>query len=189
MKKWLIVMLIIAIFAVSVLIGFLISSFDNFSKKEEGRTAVLAEEEIQNEVLDTSVSEKLVSPNAQVVITQNYKKCGHASTTTEIVPREIVNLNEEKVREYYSEWEVEQFSTDEIKISKVNSGICKEHYIIRESDGFLSINCKNDIGEYIFKGLTDISVQYLPEEDLERLHKGIEIVGRENLNKFLEDFE
>ena len=48
---------------------------------------------------------------------------------------------------------------------------------------------KNDIGEYIFKGLTDISVQYLPEEDLVKIQKGIEIVGKDNLNKFLEDFE
>ena len=77
----------------------------------------------------------------------------------------------------------------QIKLSRKSSGICSEHYVLRESDGYLSISCKNDIGEYIFKGLTDISVQYLPEEDLVKIQKGIEIVGKDNLNKFLEDFE
>ena len=60
---------------------------------------------------------------------------------------------------------------------------------MRESNGCISISCKNDIGEYIFKGLTDISTQYLSAEDLEKLQKGIEVIGKENLNKCLEDFE
>lgn len=35
MKKWVIVVLIIALFVVSVICGFIINSFTNFSKKEE----------------------------------------------------------------------------------------------------------------------------------------------------------
>ena len=84
---------------------------------------------------------------------------------------------------------MDEFTTNEIKLSRNNVGICDEHYIIRESDGYISISVKNDIGEYIFKGLTDIPVQYLAEEDLAKLEQGIEVIGRENLNKFLEDFE
>ena len=66
---------------------------------------------------------------------------------------------------------------------------CPEHYVLRESNGFISISCKNDSGEYIFKGLTDISIQYLPEEDRVKLTQGIKVVGREALNEYLEDFE
>ena len=93
------------------------------------------------------------------------------------------------MQKYYVGWNIDEFSASEIKISRNNSGICEEHYILRESDGYISISRKNDIGEYIFKGLTDISIQYLPEEDLIRLEKGIEVIGKESLNKFLEDFE
>ena len=131
----------------------------------------------------------VVSPNAEVILTQNYKRCGHTITTTEMAPREIVNLGKEKVQEYYNGWNIEEVSANRIKLSINKSGICGEHYILRESDGFISISCKNDSGEYIFKGLTDIPVQYLPQEDIDKLEKGIEIVGKENLNKFLEDFE
>ena len=67
--------------------------------------------------------------------------------------------------------------------------MCEEHYIVGVSDGYITISNKNDSGEYIFKGKTDIATQYLAEDDIHKLEDGIEIVGRENLNKFLEDFE
>lgn len=188
MRKWIIVTLFIALFVISVICGFIINSFMNFSENKEQNQAVLAEEE-GKDAIDTSSSDITVSPNAEVVLTQEFEKCGHTRTVREIAPREIVNLNQERVQEYYDGWNIDKFTSNEIELSRNNSGICEEHYVLRESDGYISINCKNDIGEYIFKGLTDISVQYLPEEDLAKLEKGIEIVGKDNLNKFLEDFE
>ena len=189
MKKWLLVGALVLVFIVSVICGFMINSYINFSKKKEGNIAILAENTISGESVDTTYVEPVVSPNADVVITESFKKCGHVITKREEAPREIVNLNEEKVKEYYKDWNIDEFSSEEIKISRENNKICDEHYILRESDGYISISAKNDIGEFIFKALTDIPVQYLPEEDLQNLEKGIEIVGKENLNRFLEDFE
>ena len=190
MKKWLIAILLIILFIVSVMAGFIVRSFINFykSEKEDSNQIVLAEEKIEK-MVDASSKELTVSPNAKVVLTQHYQKCGHTKTKVEDVPREIVNLSKEKVQEYYKDWTIDEFSPDEIKLSRNCKGICDEHYIIRESDGYISISVKNDVGEYIYKGLTDISVQYLTEDDLVKLEQGIEVVGRENLNKFLEDFE
>ena len=189
MKKWTIITICISIIIVSIICGFIIHSCINFSNTKQQNQAVLANDNNKEEILDTSFTSETVSPNAKITIIETFSKCGHTSTITEIVPREIVNLNQEKVHEYYKDCNIDKFSSNEITISRTNKGICQEHYILRESDGYISINCKNDIGEYIFKGLTDISVQYLPEEDLNDLLKGIEIVGRDNLNKFLEDFE
>ena len=191
MRKWVVVLLLVIVFVLSVISGFLVRSFINFSKKEErGNDVVLADNnENDNQVIDTSSVNATVSPNAEVTMTELFKKCGHTVVTKEIVPREIVNLDIEKVKEYYKDWNIDEFSTNEIKISRTNKGICNEHYVLRESDGFISINVKNDIGEYIFKGRTDISVQYLPEDDLRKFEQGIEVIGRDNLNKFLEDFE
>ncbi len=189
MKKWIILVLLFVIFIVSVIAGFMVKSYINFPKnKEESNRPVLAEEK-EEDVVDTISNEIIVSPNAEVVLTENFAKCGHTISTREVVPREIVNLNQSKVQEYYDKWNIDEFDSNEIKLSRSNSGICDEHYILRESDGYISISSKNNIGEYIFKGLTDIPVQYLPEEDLANLEKGIEIVGRESLNKFLENFE
>lgn len=189
MRKWVIAVLLLILFTLSVFSGFLVNSFINFSKKKENSNdAILADDKIKNTV-DTNYTEITVSPNAELVLTEKFEKCGHTITKREPVPRDIVNLNEDKVREYYKDWNVDYFSSEKIQISRNNIGICNEHYILRESDGYISISSKNDIGEYIFKGLTDISVQYLPEDDLKKLEVGIEVVGRDNLNKFLEDYE
>ena len=188
-KKWIIISLIVLIFALSVVSGFLVRSFINFSsKKEHANPAVLAENN-EDEIIDTSSSDITVSPNAEVVLTQKYKGCGHTVTKREIAPREIINLNKDRVQEFYEGWNIDEFNANEIKLSRSNKGICDEHYILRESDGYISISCRNNSGEYIFKGLTDISVQYLTEEDLAKLEQGIEVVGRDALNKFLEDYE
>ena len=189
MKKWVIAILVVLLFIVSAIAGFIVRSFINFSKEEkEDNRIVLAEENV-DKLVDTSSKDVIVSPNAQVILTEKFQKCGHTRTKKEEAPREIINLDKEKVQEYYNGWNIDEFSANEIKLSRNSAGICDEHYIIRESNGYISISCKNDIGEYIFKGLTNIPVQYLAEEDLAKLEQGIEVVGRENLNKFLEDFE
>ena len=189
MRKFGIVALIIILFIISIISIFFTKSAINFSKnKDEGNNIVLAKE-IEDESVKTGSNDVKVSPNAEVASTEYFQKCGHSVTKKELVPREIVNLSEDEVKEFYSDWSLDSFSPNEIKLSRKSSGICGEHYILRESDGFISISCKNESGEYIFKGLTDISVQYLPEEDLKKLEQGIEVEGREALNKFLEDFE
>ncbi len=189
MKKWEIILLCVFVFVISVISSFIIKSFINFSKNSgQDNSAILAEEN-NEETVKTGVNDVIVSPNAEVILIQKYKRCGHTVTKKEVAPREIVNLDEEKVKEYYNGWNIDKFSSNEIQLSRINEGICSEHYILRESNGYISISCKNDSGEYIFKGLTDISVQYLPEDDLAKLEQGIEVVGREALNEFLEDFE
>ncbi len=189
MRKWLIVIALILVFVLSVFCGFMVKSYINFSKKGSENNAILAENTQENKAVNTASAEITVSPNSEVIMTQKFNKCGHTVTKREEAPREIVNLNREKVQEYFEGWNIDKFTPNEIEISKEVSGICGEHYVLRESDGYISISTKNDIGEYIFKGLTDIPVQYLPEDDLNNLEKGIEIVGRDNLNRFLEDFE
>lgn len=189
MKKWGIVAVVTVLFILSVIAGFMVNSFIKFSKGSKKENGVVLADELKQETVDTGANDVVVSPNAEVILTQYFKRCGHTITTTEMAPREIVNLGKDKVQEYYRGWDIDEFSANRIKLSIQKSGICGEHYILRESDGFISISCKNDSGEYIFKGLTDIAVQYLPQEDLNQLERGIEIVGRENLNKYLENFE
>ena len=52
---------------------------------------------------------------------------------------------------------------------------------------FAPVSDDND-DEYLYKK-TDISTEYLSQEDLDDLSGGIEVVGLEELNKILEDFE
>jgi len=42
---------------------------------------------------------------------------------------------------------------------------CDEHYVVKEKEGFLAIYLEDLNGELTLTELTDISVEYLTEED------------------------
>jgi hypothetical protein len=61
--------------------------------------------------------------------------------------------------------------------------------LLESVDGYIFVYYLNDENEkYLYKRTT-ISVDYLSQEDIDDLEVGIEVVGSEDLNKMLEDFE
>lgn len=66
---------------------------------------------------------------------------------------------------------------------------CNEHYILKEKDKKIVIFKIDKNNNQIFFKNTDISTNYLPEEDLKNIQKGIIIYTKKELNKILEDFE
>lgn len=64
-----------------------------------------------------------------------------------------------------------------------------KHFILRAENDLISVYYINEKEEEILYRKTEISVEYLAEEDKEELKNGIEIEGVQNLNQLLEDFE
>ena len=68
-------------------------------------------------------------------------------------------------------------------------GICDEHYLLKENNGYIAIYRKDNEGKEKLKETTQIVTTYLPETDRQSLKNGIEIIGKENLSLTLEDYE
>ena len=63
------------------------------------------------------------------------------------------------------------------------------HYLIKNENGYIYVYyLDKDNNEYLYKKTT-ISVNYLSYQDVEDLEIGIEVIGIENLNETLENFE
>ena len=63
------------------------------------------------------------------------------------------------------------------------------HYLIKNENGYIYVYyLDKDNNEYLYKKTT-ISVNYLSDQDVEDLEIGIEVIGIENLNETLENFE
>jgi hypothetical protein len=79
----------------------------------------------------------------------------------------------------------------EEEIEEANSSINEEDrtYIMIAENDLINVYYINNSNEEILYKVTDISLEYLSEEDVEKLEQGIETKGIENLNKLLEDFE
>lgn len=145
--------------------------------------------EMMNEVVETSSTNTNISPNAVVIQKRYYKGCDHLIRKTVEIPEELINQDENSLKEYYSDWKVEQYSPTEIVIYKEFKGICNEHYVIKEHNGVLGIFVENDEKVQEWQEDTEIEVQYLPEEDIEEFKVGVRVVGKMNLITFLEDYE
>ena len=66
---------------------------------------------------------------------------------------------------------------------------CNEHYILKEKDGNIVIFKLDNNNNERFLEDTQIAIEYLTQEDLERIKQGITIYTKKELNKTIEDFE
>lgn len=194
MKKWFIIGLVgTVLFAVIVTIAVQIVIEENTQKQIYQQKAQIEEKEEDitvNEVEMTStIGEDQISPNAVIYFKTYYTECKHTTTETIDIPQELVNKTREEVAEKYKDWDIGEFTNQEITLYCEVEGICPEHYIIREKDGYIAIYQIGENGKETLKEMTGIVINYLPETDVLRLQEGIKVVGKEELNATIEDYE
>lgn len=130
-----------------------------------------------------------ISPNANITFKICYKECGHTIVEKEKVEENLVNLTKEEIQAQYNDWSIEEFKGNNIILYKEEDGICNEHYFLKEENGYIVIyELKQNLNKQLLK-VTDISTKYLPESDLIEIGKGMTIYTKQELNKFLEDYE
>lgn len=176
----------------SIITGLGVYSFTNKRNRSNKDSVVQigdSGKSVEYNSVQTVSSEERISPTAQVVMNQSYKKCGHTTKNKYSVPEEIINMNEKQVQKYYYGWKIDKFSSSELILSKVNPGICDEHYVVKDVDGLVNVYNLDDDGAESLVYSTEIETKYLPQEDREKLKNGINIVGKDNLSILLEDYE
>ena len=153
--------------------------------EDESTEEYIEQEEIENV---SSVEEK-VSANAILILKKYYTKCEHTLNEYVELPQELVNMTEKEVKEQYPDWEVIGFTPEQIILYKEFNDVCGEHFKLRVEDGKISVYIINSDGTESLYEKTDISSEYLTETDLINMENGLEIYGKEELNKIIEDFE
>lgn len=157
---------------------------------EESEWNNLDENIIGNYLVTTSSSDEIkVSPNADITFNIYYKKCGHTVKNKEKVKSNIVNLTKKEIEKEYAGWKVNFFSNNNVELYKEDEYECGEHFLAIEENGKISVYKTSMDGEKEIINNTAIETQYLPGIDRESLKKGVEIIGEENLNIFIENFE
>lgn len=145
---------------------------------------------IVNEVsLSINANEEKTTPNTKFVLKKYYTHCNHVVTDEAELPEEMVNLTEEELSSKYTNWEIEEFSKDEVVLSKKIDKYCSEHYLIIAENNEILIYNLDEEGSKKLKEKCDIAYEYLPETDKIILQNGIYVYGIQELNKIKEDFE
>ena len=195
MSKFKVVIISICTIALVILTSAVVYQnikYDKLAKEEKVTDECIYENnEIEQEVNEVKVSatETKISPNAELIIKNYYKKCGHTTEEVREVTSDMVNKTKEEVKELYPDYKIESFDNNKIVLLKEEEGKCDEHYIVRDENGNIVIyKVLEDGTEEIYQN-TGISTDYLPETDKINLRDGIQIYGKENLNSTIEDFE
>ena len=145
-------------------------------------------QEMQNTTPVAWSTEKL-SANAILILKKYYIQCEHTINEYVELPQELVNLTEEEVQAQYPDWEVIGFESGKLTLYKEIDDVCGEHFKLKVEDGKVVVYLLNDDGTESVYERTNISSEYLTETDLINMQNGLEIYGKEELNKIIEDFE
>lgn len=200
MKKTTIIILVCIAVVLGMVSGIVVSILDD-SKLEAAQineiqkvnelieSNIINQNLVKNDIIATNGSDTKVSPNANIYFEKHYKECGHTISKKEKIESAEVNKDEEYFKEAYSDWQIQEFGADEVRLYKELDGICDKHYLITVKDQNIVIYTIDNEGNKTLKEKTDILVQYLPKEDIELLEKGITANGDNELAKKLEDFE
>ena len=195
--------IIVGIIAILVLIGviFTVTTIKNKEKDQVKISQKSVTDECTEEyqtggneeesITEVSSSDDKISSNSALVLKKYYKECGHTiNEYAEMLP-ELVNLTEEELVDKFQDWELIGFNNREITLLKEFEGTCGEHFSIKEENGILVIYKILEDGTKEVYEKTEITTEFLPETDLLKIksEKGIEVNGKEELNKILEDFE
>ena len=201
MKKSIIISAIIVLFILGAVIGVIL--INNFSgEKKETEIAEQNQEEVYDECTDeyeemvqsntlveeTSSDGEKISPNCSIIFRRHYNDCGHTIEQYSSIPTELVNKTEEDLQEQYQGWTIEEFSRNQIILSRDFDSECGEHYVLREKDGKVAVYLKTGDTEELVEE-TDIATEFLTETDRIELQNGIEANGRVELNQLIEDYE
>ena len=199
-RSWIVLIIIAIIIGIILGVGFAIYSVNQ--NKTDG-TDITSEKQLANDntiensnnqiddsnIIETSSTNTNISPNAILITKIYYKSCDHLIRKSEDISEELINKSREDVEKAYPEWKIEEFSPTQITLYKTENGNCGEHYWVQEHNGVIGIYVMDEYGVKTLKEDTEISTQYLPEEDIKNLQAGIEIIGHTKLVEFLEDYE
>ena len=136
-------------------------------------------------VISVFIFYRIVNRKAEEIISLN-------ETTQNLVEiSEKSEQNEDAVTdECLDEWDdYNEYMSERIEQASSNISEQDTRYLLKDVYGYIEIYYLDENNnEYLYKK-TDISTEYLSQEDIDDLEIGIEVAGIEALNKMLEDFE
>ena len=193
------IMIIIEILLIISTIYIVYAIFNDENSYEEDETNTKISEVIEDECTEeyleqedlenVSSNEEKVSANAIMILKKYYIQCEHTLNEYVELPQELVNMTEEEVQSQYPDWELIGFAPEQIILYKEFDDVCGEHFKLRVEDGKISVYIINSDGTESLYEKTEISSEYLTETDLINMEDGLDIYGKEELNKIIEDFE
>lgn len=192
-KKITIGILIIVTIGIGIALGIYLYDMNNINEESFNNNIMnvnVEENELKvTNTLEVSNQEEKTTPNTLIVYTTYYTKCKHYINEYQDIDATNVNLTENDLREKYKEWKIASFSPNQVNFEKEVEGFCNQHFklkLVNDHIVIYQIDENNNETEY---EVTEITSEYLTQEDVLKLEEGIIVYGKENLSSVIEDYE
>ena len=140
--------------------------------------------------IETINREDKIGANTNFIIETVYTLCGHTISNKVDIDKDVINLTYEEISNMYRGYEIVHFDSNNVVLKNAVNEYCKEHFLIKAEDdkiGVYNILADNNVE---FVRWLDISIDMLRQNDRYMFkNTGVTIYGKENLYKFLEDFD
>lgn len=183
-----VIIIVLAIFA-----GLYLYDINNVNQENINNNVTevnTGEENIEiTEALEIANQEEKTTPNTLMIYRTYYTKCKHYINEYKDIDISSVNLTKEEIKDKNRDWRIKEFSAEQIVLEKEEEAFCNQHFKLKLVDGnviIFIINENNNEAEY---QKTEITSEYLTNEDILKLTEGIVVYGKENLSSVLEDYE
>lgn len=195
-KKYIISIIIIAFFTSLIITINVVKENKAREAKEQVETSDKIKDEdnytqqYEPKIEPVISKEEKISTNSQLILKKYFKKCDHTINEYVEMPQELVNLTKEEAQKQYLEWKIIGFEPNKVTLYKEFDDICGEHFKLKIEDEKIVIYQIDKEEKPILYEKTNISSEYLTETDLITIENGgLNIYGKEELNKLIEDFE
>lgn len=206
MKKLVIFCISLMIFSMGIMLGAELNSIgiEKELAKEKSKIDLMqdvvikniqdekkdAEGKSEDEMVKPVTASKIkISPYATLIIEKYFKSCGHTALETLEIPKELVNMTEEELKQRYEKWEIKKFEEREIYLYREIDANCASHFVVKEDEGKVVVFAQITYNNMQKKQVTNIDFESLRDEDKELIREGVELYGEEELLSFIEDFE
>lgn len=105
----------------------------------------------------------------------------------DLPPYYLIGLDRDDINEVFQGWSMYSFSSDKVVLQKVIED--EENYFLSSYNGKVAIFSNNEANEQNLIEVLNKSVISLPEEEQEKIKKGIYIKGKMSLISYIQDYE
>ena len=145
-------------------------------------------QEEKDNVVEVVMTETKITPYTQLLIKKSYTKCGHGSSELMSVPLELINFTKDDLKEKYTGWTIEEFTEEQVVLSRNIDSNCEDHFVIKEKDGKVFVYKELTLDKTNLIERIDLNLELLSEEDKEDLKTGIRLYGNEALASWKENY-
>jgi len=129
-----------------------------------------------------------IRPSTTMVYEYVFTSDGRIETIEAEPPYFLVDLAQERIASYYSDWEITEFSEERVMLRRTVDDLVDEHYVLGVKDDHLAIFHRSSSGSITLKEVTATSINGLSLDERNRLMVGITVENEEQLSQMLEDY-